>query len=186
MQGIARRIAAVWRCRLPPVYKDAFWRLQADAILGAAMRPYRCPCTAERVRGLPPVHSFWECQVAVRVRADLSAGAGAVVTMANVWLLLPPPGCHPFVWRLVAVLAVHAMDVGRRGLWRVLLGAGRVGGAVAPADIAAAGHAAVSCLHATLRAVLPAVAADQRCPVLPLGHPFLVTRNGALSVVPVV
>ena len=67
---------------------------------------------------------------AVAVREAISDRAAstarpllAPLTLGNIWLAVAPEGLHPGVWDVVALVAVAAMDSGRRHMYtRCLLG----------------------------------------------------------------
>ena len=110
----------MWRIPCANSLKVPLWRLALDAIPGARVRPWRCPCDLHQAHDRPArLHSFWECPVAHGVRAQLQRALGMpALPRAAVWLLaLPHPGIHRAVWRLVACLAIDAMEYGRRLLW---------------------------------------------------------------------
>ena len=64
----------------------------------------------------PRQHHFWECPVAVAVRAALQpfVAGGAPLTREHVWLATAPPGWAQCAWDVVALAAIAAMDAGRR------------------------------------------------------------------------
>jgi hypothetical protein len=126
-------MARVWRIRCDNRLKEPFWRLAVDAIPGSRFRPWVCPggCSAGHVAPAGRQHTFWDCPVAVAVRAQLELGLAeflhplpvalpppVLVPQHAVWLLTPPcPGLDKSVWALVAVAAVAAMEFGRQLLW---------------------------------------------------------------------
>ena len=98
------------------------WRLALDAIPGAHVRLWRCPCDLHRVHDhASRLQSFWDCPVAHGVRAQLERALGMpMLSRTAVWMLAPPhPGVHRHraVWQLVACLAIDTMEYGRRLLW---------------------------------------------------------------------
>ena len=113
-------VQAVWRLPCANALKVPLWRLALDAIPGARIRHWCCPCDLYRQHDAAPrLHSFWDCPVAHGVRAQLTrAMGGALLHREMLWLLTPPhPGIHRAVWQLVACLAIDAMEYGRRLLW---------------------------------------------------------------------
>ena len=111
-------LAAAWRVPCDNRIKATLWRVALDAVPGARVRPWACPCCAPG----PPAtsgrqHTFWECSVALAVRGQLDAGMALAVTRPSLWLLAPPPSIPPGLWSLVALTALAAMDHGRRLLW---------------------------------------------------------------------
>jgi hypothetical protein len=121
-------LAAAWRDRIDNRIKEPLWRLAVDAFPGARFQPWTCPCGAASPSSRGRRHAFWDCSVACVVRAQLAAhlaaaalpGAPAVdVPCASVWLLrapaaLPGPARR---WSRLALVAVAAMEHGRRVLW---------------------------------------------------------------------
>ena len=113
-------LAAIWRTPFPNRLKCPLWRLAIDAVPGSRIPAWRCPCDLHRVHHAPArLHSFWDCPVALGVRAQLQRALGLdILPRHAVWLAQPPrPDIHIAVWRLVACLAIDAMDFGRRLLW---------------------------------------------------------------------
>ena len=113
-------LRALWRIPCANALKVPLWRLALDAVPGAHVQPWRCPCDLHRHHERASrLHSFWECPVAYGVRSQLEHALGMpLLPRAAVWLLEPPhPGIHRAVWCLVACLALDAMDYGRRLLW---------------------------------------------------------------------
>ena len=113
-------LAAIWRMPFPNHLKCPLWRLAIDAIPGSRIPAWRCPCDLHRVHLAPArLHSFWDCPVAHGVRAQLQRALGMdMLPRHAVWLAQPPrPDIHVAVWRLVACMAIDAMEFGRRLLW---------------------------------------------------------------------
>ena len=122
-------LARWWKLRVPNVYKEAAWRLTLNAFPTAQrMQLPNSACVAcERLN--PGVgHHFWDCPVARAVCAEIegqlaSAGmlaAGRSLVCRNVWLgVKPHASLSRWVWDVVCVAAVHAMDVGRAAAWAV-------------------------------------------------------------------
>ncbi len=165
-------LAAVWRLPCDNKHKDTLWRLQVDGIRAAKV-PGPCPCGAEISRHpfSKRQHQFWECPVAVAVRAQLPA-----VPQTAVWLLDPPPGMHKQVWQLVCLAALSAMAWGRGAVW------GRRGGQpLLPGDLEGVTVEVVDLFWAVLDEFargLPAIP-DSWLPV-PADHPFLAVQDGRL------
>ncbi len=116
----AAALRALWRVPCANALKMPLWRLAINATPGVHVQPWRCPCDLHREHDQPPrVHAFWDCPVAHGVRAQLQHALNLpLLPRAAVWLLAPPrAGLHLAVWRLVACLALEAMDYGRRVLW---------------------------------------------------------------------
>jgi hypothetical protein len=118
-----------WRLRVPNMYKEAAWRLALDAFPTAQrMRLSTSPCVACGVLGPDVGHHFWSCTVARAVRREIEAQlvasgllpAGGRLACAALWLgVLPHADVLPWVWDMVCVAAIHAMEVGRSAAWAV-------------------------------------------------------------------
>ena len=123
---------ALWRLGCGNQVKEIYWRLVLDAIPTAQRRHAAregCSCG---VLNPGRDHHFWHCPVAQRVieavASELTAFAarharphGAVVT-ADVWLVRPQAGVLPWIWQLVCLVAIAAMESGRRTVKRLQLG----------------------------------------------------------------
>jgi hypothetical protein len=118
-RAFAAALKAVWRTPCANQLKCTMWRLAVDAIPGSRVRPWRCPCDLHTTHPSSRLHSFWDCPVAVAVRAQLQHGLGMdALPRHAVWLAAQPrPDVHMPVWHLVACLALDAMEYGRRLLW---------------------------------------------------------------------
>ena len=106
-------LACAWRLPCDNRVKEPLWRLAVDAIPGSRFRPWTCPCLASSPSSSGRQHSFWDCPVAVGVRAQLSdarlpGGAVPAATQAAVWLLQTPTG-GANTWPAVALCATAAM-----------------------------------------------------------------------------
>jgi hypothetical protein len=116
-----------WQLKVANTYKEAAWRLMLDAFPTAR----RMDLNAARCAACPGVcpdvgHHFWLCPVAVAVRRELEQQLtafgvppeGGQLSCRHVWLgTLPHPRVHRFVWDLVCLAAVHALETGRRAAW---------------------------------------------------------------------
>ena len=137
-----------WRLRVPNVYKEAAWRVALDAFPTA--RRMQLPASACVACGAvcPCVgHHFWSCSVAEAVRREIEAQLEAAGQLQGwlgcdeLWLGEPPSGSSvlPWVWDMVCLAALHAMDVGRSAAWAVsrqLSAAALVGDVAARAAVA--------------------------------------------------
>jgi hypothetical protein len=117
-----------WQLRVPNTYKEAAWRLALNAFPTAARMRLDTPCAACGVAAPDFGHHFWTCPVAVAIRAEVEhqlsvadmAPHGERVACSAVWLgCLPHERMHRFVWDLVCLAAIDAMEVGRRSAWAV-------------------------------------------------------------------
>ena len=120
-------------------HKEVLWRLAVNGVAGAGgcdvCLTGPCACgggalTAEHIRSgnSTPLrqHTFWLCPVARDVVRQLQRGLGnQPLAQWNLWLLQPPRDVRPAVWRVVALAALEAMEMGRRSLWRKWVKAGR-------------------------------------------------------------
>ena len=116
--------------------KEAFWRLALNGYPGFPMHRTQlergqpaatCPCGAHMNEG-DRRHLFWECTMAVALREaiDASLDFDGLVDRKNLWLNIPPLTVHTFVWDVVCLAAISALDVGRRMMYR------EGGGAILP------------------------------------------------------
>jgi hypothetical protein len=103
-------------------------RLALNAFPTAAGMRLDTPCAACGVAAPDFGHHFWTCPVAVAIRAEVEhqlsvadmAPHGERVACSAVWLgCLPHERMHRFVWDLVCLAAIDAMEVGRRSAWAV-------------------------------------------------------------------
>jgi hypothetical protein len=174
LRAFRSSLGAAWRLRCDNRLKEPLWRLAVDAVPGSLIRPWTCPCGARASAAAPPrQHSFWDCPVAVAVRAQLALALHEAPSQPHVWLLQPPrASLRPGVWTLVCLAALSAMEYGRRRLW-----------ADRESSLDVVGRAAVLRFWCDLQAFVSS------CPSPPsawgpLGadHPFLCERDGALFV----
>jgi hypothetical protein len=128
-----RSLPTVWKLPWENKYKEAFWRLAVNGVVGAGghdiCNRQQCCCgyclTPEQIQAgdstLNRQHVFWDCPVALAVRQEVQRGTppGVLYQPRHVWLLQPPSGVgiRPVVWRVVALAALEAMAYGRRCLW---------------------------------------------------------------------
>jgi hypothetical protein len=86
------------------------------------------PCVACGVLDPDFGHHFWLCTVARAVRREVEhqlvahgmLPAGSAVSCAALWLGVKPHArLSTWVWDLVCVAALHALDVGRSAAWAV-------------------------------------------------------------------
>ena len=145
----------MWRVRCCNHIKEPYWRLVLDGIPTAERRhalAERCWCG---VSGAGRAHTFWQCPVAQRVvvemDSELTAAAAlqgrqhSPIVMADVWLARPPGGVLPWLWRLSCMVAIAAMDTGRRRAYKLQLEEVQHSGA---ATVEKAGQAALAKLWA--------------------------------------
>jgi hypothetical protein len=122
----------VWRIPWENANKEVLWRLAVNGVSGAGgcdiclQGPCACgggALTAAQIRSHDSTplrqHAFWDCPVAQAVVRQLQRGLGnRPLAQWNVWLLQPPRRVRIAVWRVVALAALSAMEVGRRALFR--------------------------------------------------------------------
>jgi hypothetical protein len=115
------RLRACWKLTWENEHKETLFRLCVDGMPGSrveAVRPRQCPCGA--LPAAARLHVFWDCPVALAVRAAIQGGlpvASGVLLRSDLWLLKPPLGVHPGVWSVVCMCALSAMAHGGRFLW---------------------------------------------------------------------
>ena len=115
--------------RIPNTYKEAAWRLTLDAFPTAQrMGLLQSPCVACGVLGPDVGHHFWSCSVAQAVRHEVEMQlrakgwlqAGGQLSCASLWLAVKPhTQLLTWVWDLVCIAALYAMEVGRSAAWAV-------------------------------------------------------------------
>ena len=124
-------LRSLWRLKCGNHIKEPYWRLVLDALPTARRRgatTEQCCCGAIAA---DREHHYWGCQLARRVVAALDAEVAAFashygrvhtpLTAADVWLCRAPVGVLPWLWQLVCMAAIAAMDFGRRGAARLRL-----------------------------------------------------------------
>lgn len=117
-------LRALWCLPWSNEHKEVFWKLLYDSLptVGRMHLPRLCPCgllscapVSGQPRNPPPrndwQHVFWECRVALSVRAELErcCSVGAGLTRQHLLLMHPPPGVLLDVWRVVCLAAISAM-----------------------------------------------------------------------------
>ena len=103
-------------------YVSCFWRLVYDGFPTAARRHAPDHCSCGSLSPFDRGHSYWHCDVLTPLRDELQRCLPLVrppLSQANLWLVQPPPGVHPLIWRVVSLSFVHAADHGRRLLYRL-------------------------------------------------------------------
>jgi hypothetical protein len=146
LQALRAVVKAAWKLPCANALKETYWRLTMNAIPGARIRPWSCPCscTALQSAAAPRRHTFWECSVAQAVRAQLTLALGTACSMSSVWLMrCPRPDLDRSVWALVCLAALDAMEHGRQVLWA------RRHAAAAPMPVSA-----FACVHAPVSPAL--------------------------------
>jgi len=129
--------------------------------------------------GADRAHNFWHCPVAQRVVAEMDSELTAAAALTgrqhtplvttDVWLARPPVGVLPWLWRLSCMVAIAAMDMGRRMACKLQMG--RV-----QHSSAAIGEKAGRAAMARLWALFAEAASGRRLPsgqVLQEAQPFL-------------
>ena len=131
--GLRRSMARLWKLEWDNRPKEALWRLMVNGVRGAGGHDVTpagaCPCgwhppaPAGAAGGEAPAlawrkHAFWHCPVAAAVRREIHSGLGRAPSCANTWLLQPPrKTMHARVWEVVGMVAVAAMEHGRKAMW---------------------------------------------------------------------
>jgi CRISPR-associated Cas5-like protein len=190
---LSRTVSSLWHVPCDPSVKDTFWRLRLHGVWGAGghdLAPAApCRCGWIPPSGLPASralllrdHCFWSCPVAAAVVAELTRGlpvqgpAAPPLSPQDVWLLTAPPGrtLHGGVWAFVCMVAIHAMERGRRHLWTA--------SSLTPTLIGEASRTAAAWFWLLLQEFvdLQAVPSAWRPALIPPTHPFL----GLVSIPP--
>ena len=134
--SLSATMRTLWTTRWDNHVKETLWRLSVKGIAGAGGHdiPLRqqCPCGGTPTPGSPPAssssearsHCFWHCPVAKAVVAEIHRAlpGSDALSCADVWLLSPPSAqnLHKGPWALICMAALHAMELGRRHLWRAV------------------------------------------------------------------
>ena len=130
LPGVCSVLSRWWKLRVPNTYKEAAWRRALNAFPTAVrMGLQTATCAACGFQGPCVRHHFWSCPVARAVRFEMEAqlvafgmfppGVGHLKA-ANLWLCVRPHAdLLPWVWDLVCIAAVHAMETGRAAAWAV-------------------------------------------------------------------
>lgn len=133
-----------WRLPCDNSLKQTLWVLAINGLPGGRVAPWVCPCSPTSHLS-PRLHTFWDCPVALAVRDQISnalawtsppsysqlrpsqtqrqpnihAPVSPPLDRSSLWLLQPPrPEIDSDLWALVCLSALHAMELGRRELWR--------------------------------------------------------------------
>lgn len=175
--GLLATLARLWAVRWENQHKDAFWRLTVDAIplVGNShvCRPApRCRCGAAMAPS-PRAHCFWDCPVAVAVRAELAREVGGPVTRADLWLARPPQGVAAPVWDVVCLAAVEAIERGRWSLAKGPAADDAVAAALPASGVHAAGVVAVASFWGALADFAALETAPRGWGGVAPDHPFL-------------
>jgi hypothetical protein len=148
-------LARWWQLGVRNTYKEAAWRLTLDAFPTARRMDLQAATCVACGDVCPDVgHHFWSCPVARAVRREVGeqlvlAGllpAADQLRCASLWLGMPPHAdLLPWVWDMVCVASIHALETGRAAAWAVSR-------RVPAADLVAAvaGRAAVASLWSAL------------------------------------
>ena len=133
LHHLETQLTSLWRIPWDSHHKETLWRLSVQGLSGGGGHDIcprgPCPCgwlppqlsAVERASALRS-HAFWQCPVAAAVLSQLNLGLPPNVHLSgmHVWLLrapLPPPTLHGGIWAFVSMVALRAMDLGRRHLW---------------------------------------------------------------------
>ena len=130
LQTLLRQL---WRSPICNVAKEPFWRLVVNALPTAQRRHAHgesCACGATYPGRR---HHFWECPVARAVICDIqrqldgfTAAAhlpGQQLSALNIWLAEVPAGVLSWLWMVVCLAAIAAMDHGRSAMAALSLAA---------------------------------------------------------------
>ena len=106
--------------------KSVYFRLAANAIPGAAIRPWTCPCATQPLPNAHQQarqHSFWDCPIATAIRHDIATAlhiSPSLLTQPDLWLMRPPThtSISPDLWTATCLAALDAMEYGRASLWK--------------------------------------------------------------------
>ena len=127
-KAAAALLGRLWRSPCRNKHKEVMWRLALRALPLASRMPGSDlgGCGCGHAHPAPDRrHHFWDCPIATGVLDTIAAQLSPPqlpLTPANIWLGRAPPGLHAGVWDVVCLLAVAAMDKGRRLATQRLLG----------------------------------------------------------------
>ena len=139
LAGLEEAMQKLWSIKWENKHKEILWRLSVNGVRGAGghdislAHPCACgwsgPPTTPNANAQQSAHAwrahyFWECPVAKAVVREMRAAVPATVevTCANLWLLQPPnETVLAEVWAFVCMIALEAMDWGRRCMWAMLM-----------------------------------------------------------------
>ena len=179
--ALSAHINDLWSLHWANEYKEPLWRLLTNGFRGRHCRG-PCPCGwAPQGTSLGPLlplhsrmHAFWDCPVAAAVVSELQRGLGVAappLTCADVWLLRRPSALRssviPGAWALICMVAVFAMERGRRAIWR-----GHLGGMPDASTVASACRGAVAWFWLALQDFVDAEATPLKWGAIPSSHPF--------------
>ena len=180
-------LSDMWRAPCCNAVKEPYWRLVVNAMPTAQRRfaqDERCACGA----AFPGrAHHWWECPVAVSTRLEIQRQLTAFAMLKNepvqqltavsVWLAEVPRNVWPWIWRVVCLSAIAAMDHGRAAMAAQILSAS--------VSRRMAVHTASNSSVTRFWALLEEAAAARRLPAPPAAtivQPFFRFRNGEWTV----
>lgn len=123
---VSSLLTHMWRAPCCNEVKEPFWRLVVNAMPTAQRRFARnesCACGA----AFPGrAHHWWACPVAASTRMEIQRQLTAFavlnneavqqITAVNVWLAEVPKNVWPWIWRVVCLSAIAAMEHGRAAM----------------------------------------------------------------------
>ena len=129
-KAVRAMLDRLWRTPCRNKHKEVLWRLVLRALPLASRMPGSdlggCGC-GHTSPAPDRQHHYWDCPIAKGVLDTISAQLGPSqrpLAQAHVWLARAPPGLHAGVWDVMCLLAVAAMDKGRRHATRLMLPSG--------------------------------------------------------------
>ena len=191
-------LSTLWRIPWDNLYKETLWRLTVNGVSGAGghniacARPCACgwtpatPATPEARASALRSHCFWGCPVAQAVMAEVMRGLphpSPPICGADIWLLRVPPSLslHPGIWAFVCMVAIHAMERGRRCLWRTVLGQHPAAGADLAAAVQQASRAAAAWFWCLLQDFVDLQQVPDTWGGSARRHPFISVTQGRAS-----
>ena len=136
VKRVRAMMGRLWRGPCKNKYKEVMWRLIMDGLpLASRMSGTDLGgCACGHTHPVPDRrHHYWECPIAKGVLGAVAAQlppSQPPLLPSHLWLAQAPPAIHAGVWDMVCLLAVAAMDKGRRQATRTMLNAASpIGGA---------------------------------------------------------
>ena len=130
---------SAWRLPWENAHKETFWRLAVNGIKGSHI-PGPCACGAAIPHRGSRMHKFWECPVALAVRAQVSSVVGPVLRV-SVWLQKAPcPAVQARIWQVMCLAGMSACEFCRASSHSKLLGHPSGQSAVRDATVASIGE----------------------------------------------
>ena len=188
VRDFRRTLRHMWHIRWDNEHKEAFWRLALDGFPAFPMHKAQrqrggpvavCPCGVRMTNG-DKRHHFWDCSIAVSLRdaLDNEMDFPGLITRHNLWLGVPPLTVHTYVWEVVCLSAISALNLGRRTLYRECLGSTAT--ALSTSILNRIGRIVISDFWARLTTFAARECAPKGWENVSHNHPFLAVNGDGL------